>query len=76
MSLIGVDKGRSANTLLSNNWVGLVDAVSFGRLYIANPDLVERFKRGGPFNEMDKRTIYGGEGAAGYCDYPMLSGDA
>jgi len=25
---------------------------------------------------MDKRTIYGGEGAAGYCDYPMLSGDA
>ena len=52
---------------------GLVDAVSFGRLYIANPDLVERFKRGGPFNDMDKRTIYGGEGAAGYCDYPRLS---
>jgi hypothetical protein len=25
---------------------------------------------------MDKRTIYGGEGAGGYCDYPMLSGDA
>ena len=48
----------------------------FGRLYIANPDLVDRFKRGGPFNEMDKRTIYGGEGSAGYTDYPPLSGDA
>jgi N-ethylmaleimide reductase len=55
---------------------GRVDAVSFGRLYIANPDLVDRFKRGGPFNEMDKRTIYGGEGSAGYTDYPPLSGDA
>ncbi|MBT5556368.1 MAG: alkene reductase, partial [Halieaceae bacterium] len=55
---------------------GRVDAVSFGRLYIANPDLVERFKQGGPFNKMDKRTIYGGEGSAGYTDYPPLSGDA
>ena len=53
-----------------------VDAVSFGRLYIANPDLVARFEVGGPFNKMDKRTIYGGEGAAGYTDYPLLSGDA
>ncbi len=54
----------------------VVDAVSFGRLYIANPDLVARFERGGPFNKIDKRTIYGGEGAAGYTDYPLLSGDA
>lgn len=53
-----------------------VDAVSFGRLYIANPDLVARFKANGPFNQMDKRTIYGGEGAAGYTDYPVLSDDA
>lgn len=53
-----------------------VDAVSFGRLYIANPDLVARFKANGPFNQMDKRTIYGGEGTAGYTDYPVLSDDA
>jgi N-ethylmaleimide reductase len=74
-ALIGSDSftAEEAETSIGD---GLVDAVSFGRLYIANPDLVERFKRGGPFNEMDKRTIYGGEGAAGYCDYPMLSGDA
>jgi N-ethylmaleimide reductase len=74
-ALIGSDSytAEEAETGIAG---GLVDAVSFGRLYIANPDLVERFKRGGPFNEMDKRTIYGGEGAAGYCDYPMLSGDA
>jgi N-ethylmaleimide reductase len=74
-ALIGSDSysAEEAETGIAG---GLVDAVSFGRLYIANPDLVERFKRGGPFNDMDKRTIYGGEGAAGYCDYPMLSGDA
>ena len=58
-ALIGSDSYTAeAETSIGD---GLVDAVSFGRLYIANPDLVERFKRGGASNEMDKRTIYGGE---------------
>ena len=47
------------------------DLVSFGRPYIANPDLVERLRRGGPFNEGDRGTYYGG-GAKGYTDYPTL----
>jgi len=50
---------------------GLADLISFGRLYIANPDLVERFKRGAPLNVPDSATFFGG-GAAGYTDYPTL----
>ncbi len=47
------------------------DLVAFGRLYIANPDLVERLRRGGPYNEGDRSTHYGGA-AKGYTDYPAL----
>ena len=48
------------------------DLVAFGELYIANPDLPERFAQHGPFNEPDRSTYYGG-GAAGYTDYPTLA---
>ena len=51
---------------------GLCDAVSFGRAYIANPDLVDRFAADGPYNELDQATVYAGGGAAGYTDYPTL----
>ncbi|PVZ84980.1 alkene reductase [Serratia sp. S1B] len=50
---------------------GLMDAVAFGRSYIANPDLVERFKQRAPLNEPQQATFYGG-GAEGYTDYPSL----
>lgn len=51
---------------------GWADAIAFGRLYIANPDLVERFRRDGtPLNPLDEATLYGG-GAEGYTDYPTL----
>ena len=50
---------------------GKADAIAFGRLFIANPDLVERLRAGGPFNELDAKTLYGG-GEAGYTDYPTL----
>jgi len=50
---------------------GLCDAVACGRLYISNPDLVERFRRGAPLNEPDLATFYGG-GEEGYTDYPSL----
>ncbi|WP_163648120.1 alkene reductase [Modicisalibacter sp. 'Wilcox'] len=50
---------------------GLGDAAAFGRPYIANPDLVERFRRQAPLNEPDPSTFYGG-GAEGYTDYPTL----
>ncbi len=47
------------------------DLVAFGRPFIANPDLAVRLKQGGPFNTLDRATLYGG-GAAGYLDYPTL----
>ena len=48
------------------------DLIAFGKPFIANPDLVERLKRGAPLNEPDKATFYGG-GARGYTDYPRLA---
>ena len=54
---------------------GLIDAVAFGRAFIANPDLVERIAQDAPLNQMDPATCYGG-GAAGYTDYPTWAGDA
>lgn len=47
------------------------DLVSFGRPFIANPDLVARLRQNGPYNEGNRATYYGG-GAAGYTDYPTL----
>jgi len=49
----------------------LADLIAFGRLYIANPDLVERFRAGAPLNVPDRSTFFGG-GAQGYTDYPFL----
>ena len=51
---------------------GAADAIAFGRLMLANPDLVERMRRGVPFNPIDYNTFYGGE-EHGYTDYPFLS---
>jgi N-ethylmaleimide reductase len=48
------------------------DAIAFGRLFIANPDLPERARLGASFNAYNRPTFYGG-GAQGYVDYPALS---
>ena len=58
-----------ANKVLAANEA---DLIAFGKLFIANPDLVERLKRGAPLNAPDKATFYGGD-AKGYTDYPTLS---
>ncbi|MGC2109806.1 MAG: alkene reductase [Candidatus Korobacteraceae bacterium] len=50
------------------------DAIAFGRLFIANPDLVERIKGNNPLNPFDRSTFYGGA-EHGYTDYKMF-GDA
>ena len=50
---------------------GYIDAVAFGRSYIANPDLVERLRSHAPLNDPQPETFYGG-GAQGYTDYPTL----
>lgn len=46
-------------------------AVAFGVPYLANPDLLERFRRGAPLNAPDASTFYGGA-ERGYTDYPAL----
>ena len=48
------------------------DAIAFGRLFIANPDLVERIRTGAGLNDYDRATFYGG-GEHGYTDYPLVS---
>ncbi|OAT31886.1 N-ethylmaleimide reductase [Buttiauxella brennerae ATCC 51605] len=50
---------------------GLIDAVAFGRDYIANPDLVERLHHNAELNAQRPESFYGG-GAEGYTDYPTL----
>ena len=49
----------------------LADLIAFGRLYIANPDLVERLRTGAPLNVPDRGTFFGGS-AHGYTDYPIM----
>lgn len=50
---------------------GNADAISFGRLYISNPDLPERFRVNAPLNPVDVTTFYT-PGPKGYTDYPTL----
>jgi N-ethylmaleimide reductase len=51
------------------------DAIAFGRLFIANPDLVERIKEDQPLNPPDRAMFYGG-GAHGYTDYKAFGAAA
>ncbi|MBK8160742.1 MAG: alkene reductase [Rhodospirillaceae bacterium] len=53
---------------------GNADAVAFGKLFIANPDLPRRFALGAKLNDWDASTFYG-SGAKGYTDYPALESD-
>ncbi|MDO9140860.1 MAG: alkene reductase [Methylobacter sp.] len=48
------------------------DMVAFGKLFIANPDLPERFAKNWPLNTPDQTTFYGGD-EKGYTDYPKYS---
>jgi N-ethylmaleimide reductase len=50
---------------------GAADAVAFGRLFLANPDLPERFRLNAPLNSPDESTFYSGA-EKGYTDYPAL----
>ena len=64
----GVPTGPDALDLVQD---GVADLVSYGALFLANPDLPARLEAGGPFNEPDRSTFYGGD-AHGYTDYPAL----
>jgi 2,4-dienoyl-CoA reductase-like NADH-dependent reductase (Old Yellow Enzyme family) len=59
---------ESAEQALADGWA---DAVAFGKAFIANPDLPERFRSGAPLNAPNPATFYA-RGAEGYTDYPAL----
>jgi len=59
---------EQANRLIAQN---VVDAVAFGRDYIANPDLVERIRLGAALNEQRPEGFYG-DSPEGFTDYPVL----
>jgi len=63
--------GPDDHTLVDD---GIADVITYGALFIANPDLPARLKAKGPFNTPDQTTFFGG-GAEGYVDYPALDGD-
>ncbi|MGO3640925.1 MAG: alkene reductase [Psychrobacter sp.] len=64
--------GYTAEKAEKNVKAGYIDAVAFGRDYIANPDLAERIREGAALNEQHPESFYGG-GAEGYTDYPFLA---
>jgi 2,4-dienoyl-CoA reductase-like NADH-dependent reductase (Old Yellow Enzyme family) len=64
----GLD-GESGQALLD---AGKADAISYGKLFIANPDLPARLKVRAPLNALVAETIYTPD-ATGYTDYPALA---
>ena len=64
---LAYDKARGNAAIAS----GHADAVAYGVPFIANPDLVERFRVDAPLNEADANSFYGGS-EKGYIDYPFL----
>ncbi len=68
MANLAFDKTRGNAAIAS----GYADTIAFGVLFIANPDLVERFKTDAPLNEADSSTFYGGT-EKGYTDYLFLN---
>ncbi|MBD2595098.1 alkene reductase [Nostoc spongiaeforme FACHB-130] len=63
----GYDK-QKGNAAIAN---GIADLISFGALFLANPDLPKRFQLDAPLNPGDRNTYYGGD-EKGYTDYPFL----
>ena len=65
--------GHTAETGTARIGRNEADLIAYGQLFIANPDLPARFARNAPLAQPQRATFYGG-GAAGYTDYPSLSG--
>ncbi len=68
MANCSYDKACAQSTIAR----GDADMVSFGQLFLANPDLVQRFKTNAELNVPDPDTFYGGD-KKGYTDYPTLA---
>jgi N-ethylmaleimide reductase len=67
MANLGYDREKAESAIAS----GHADLVSFGTLFLANPDLVARFRTGAELNTPDQDTFYGGD-EHGYTDYPFM----
>jgi N-ethylmaleimide reductase len=63
---------QSANDAIAS---GRVDFAAFGRAFLANPDLIERFRNGWTINRPDPRNYYS-QGIQGYIDYPTFPGNS
>lgn len=66
-----VNEGFTKETAQAALDAGEADAVCFGKLFIANPDLPQRFAANAPLNTPDPNTFYA-SGSQGYTDYPSL----
>lgn len=71
--LLVVRDGREPDELTKDLESGLADVVPVGKLALANPDFVDRWRVGGPFNAPNPETMFGGDDR-GYTDYPTLAG--
>ncbi|KAL2529323.1 12-oxophytodienoate reductase 2 [Forsythia ovata] len=60
---------RDGNKAIAENYA---DLISFGRLFLANPDLPRRFELDAPLNEYNRSTFYIPDPVVGYTDYPFL----
>jgi N-ethylmaleimide reductase len=67
MANLAYDKARGNDAIAS----GHADLIAYGVPFIANPDLVERYRENAPLNQADSNTFYGGA-EKGYTDYPFL----
>ena len=65
------NEGFSLSTANAELQSGNADAVAFGKLFIANPDLPRRFALNAPLNEPNPQTFFA-QGPGGYTDYPFL----
>jgi len=83
LAILGIARRHFQGALMSNGSYqresgestvarGAADAIVYGRPYIANPDLVERFAKQAALNEVNYDRLYGG-GPDGYSDYPALA---
>jgi N-ethylmaleimide reductase len=63
----GLDRDSAASLIAQRG----ADSAVFGSLYLANPDLLQRFTAGAPLNAPERDTFYS-EGPKGYIDYPLL----
>ncbi len=71
--IVNATRERPVHHETVQEWFGRgADAISFGRAWLANQDLLRRLRIGAPLNEPDPATFYGGD-HRGYVDYPALA---